>query len=221
MIGPPTLSEIADKTYTAGRAVSLTLPAASGPWWKLVPRLSYKLEPVVTIQWTDDGVVSRTEEVLDMEGMSFNTGSRLLSGTPQFAGSTAMTYTATDGNGVSTQKTFTITVVNGPNVPTSAPTSLQVEARPLGSNTLMAWGAVTGATEYVVQVIADGGSYPAEPVTYVPTADDYAALSGSMTTASIELTRGGDYKVRVAARNADGVGPWSAEASFTVKVGGM
>ena len=156
-----------------------------------------------------------------MEGMEFNTGSRLLSGTPQFAGSTAMTYTATDGNGVSTRKTFTITVVNGPNVPTSAPTSLQVGARPLGSNTLMAWGAVTGATEYVVQVIEDGGSYPAEPVTYVPTADAYAALSGSMTTASIELTSAGDYKVRVAARNADGVGPWSSEVSFTVKVGGV
>ena len=77
VIGPPTLSDIADQSYTAGRAVSLTLGAASGPWWKMVAPLSYELTGQV-------------------DGLAFSGGSNpTLSGTPTIAGVTAMTYTAT------------------------------------------------------------------------------------------------------------------------------
>ncbi len=218
VVGPPTLPEITDKTYTAGAAVSLTLPAATGTWWNMVPALSYRLEPVITVELMNDGAVSRTVEILDMEGMSFNTVSRLLSGTPEFAGSTEMTYTATDGNGVSATKTFTINVVNGPNVPTSAPASLEAGQASSNGTSAATWGSVTGATAYVVQIIADGGSYPDKPVNSAP---DGVVLSFRTSQVIIVAIGAGDYKVRVAARNDDGVGPWSAEVSFTVRVGGV
>ncbi len=201
VIGPPTLSNIEDQSYTAGSAVSLTLGAASGPWWKMVAPLSYELAGQV-------------------DGLAFSGGSNpTLSGTPTVAGVTAMTYTATDGNGVSASRNFTVTVVNGPNVPTAAPASLA--AVQVSRDAVATWDAVTGATAYVVQVIADGGSYPDRPVNSTPAGVALSFLVGSVSGVSIEGLSDGDYKVRVAARNDDGVGPWSAEASFTVKVGGL
>ncbi len=199
VIGPPTLSNIDDQSYTAGSAVSLTLGAASGPWWKMVAPLSYDLTPQV-------------------DGLVFSGGNNLtLSGTPTVAGATAMTYTATDGNGVSASETFTVTVVNGPGVPTAAPASLAA-AQVGGVDAAASWDAVTGATAYVVQVIASDGSYPDRPVNSAPVGVGLSFLDGGVGINGIDP---GDYKVRVAARNADGVGPWSSEVSFTVKVGGV
>ena len=202
VIGPPTLSDIKDQTYTAGRAVSLTLGAASGPWWKMVAPLSYELTPQV-------------------DGLAFSGGSNpTLSGTPTIAGVTEMTYTATDGNDVSATKTFTVTVVNGPGVPTAAPASLAA-AQVTKRDAAATWDAVTGATAYVVQVIASDGSYPDRPVNSAPDGVALSFFTGGVRGVSIEGLDDGDYKVRVAARNADGVGPWSDEISFTVKVGGI
>ena len=199
VIGPPTLSNIADQSYTVGTAVSLTLGAASGPWWKMVAPLSYELTPHV-------------------DGLVFSGGSDpTLSGTPTVAGATTMTYTATDGNDVSATKTFTVTVVNGPNAPTAAPSSLAA-AQVTGVDAAAAWDAVTGATAYVVQVIASDGSYPDKAVNSAPDGVDLSFIPGGVGINGIDP---GDYKVRVAARNADGVGPWSTEVSFTVKVGGI
>ena len=201
VIGPPTLSNIENQSYTAGEAVSLTLGAASGPWWKMVAPLRYDLTGHV-------------------EGLAFSGGSNpTLSGTPTIAGVTAMTYTATDGNGVSATRSFTVTVVNGPNVPTAAPASLA--AVQVGRDAVATWDAVTGATAYVVQVIADGGSFPDRPVNSTPASVALSFLVGSVSGVSIEGIGSGDYKVRVAARNADGVGPWSSEVSFTVQIGGI
>ncbi len=202
VIGPPTLSDIDDQTYTAGSAVSLTLGAASGPWWKMVAPLSYELTPQVN-------------------GLVFSGGSNpTLSGTPTIAGVTEMTYTATDGNDVSATKTFTVTVVNGPDVPTAAPASLAA-AQVTKRDAAATWEAVTGATGYVIQVIASDGSYPDRPVNSAPDGVALSFFPGGVSGVSIEGLDDGDYKVRVAARNDDGVGPWSEEASFTVKVGGI
>ena len=199
VIGPPTLSNIENQSYTVGTAVSLTLGAASGPWWKMVAPLSYDLTPHV-------------------DGLAFSGGSNpTLSGTPTVAGSTAMTYTATDGNGVSESKTFTITVANGPNAPTAAPTSLAA-SQVTGVDAAASWEAVTGATAYVVQVIASDGGYPDRAVNSAPAGVDLSFIPGGV---GINGIGEGDYKVRVAARNADGVGPWSEEVSFTMTPGGL
>ena len=199
VIGPPTLSNIEDQSYTAGQTVSLTLGAASGPWWKMVAPLSYELTGQV-------------------DGLAFSGGSNpTLSGTPTVAGVTEMTYTATDGNGVSASRNFTVTVVNGPNAPTAAPASLAA-SQITGVDAAAAWDAVTGATGYVVQVIADGGSYPDRAVNSAPAGVHLKFITGGVGINGLDP---GDYKVRVAARNDDGVGPWSTEVSFTVQVGGI
>ena len=200
----PTLPEIADQSFTVGATESITLPGAEDGSLRGLSYLDYALSP-------------------EVEGLTFIRGSfrhRTLSGTPRFAGSTEMTYTVTDANGVSDSQTFTITVVNGPSAPSSAPASVFAGQAASRGTAAVAWDAVAGATEYVVQVIADGGSYPDKPVNSAPggVAVDVRSAAGQ---AVILLTSDGDYKARVAARNADGVGPWSAEVSFTVKVGGV
>ena len=80
--GPP------DQSYTTGTAiVEMTLPAASGGSGVF----EYSLTPVVP-------------------GLSFDPGTRRLSGTPTEAGTYAMTYSATDANGDGVTWTFTISV---------------------------------------------------------------------------------------------------------------
>ena len=202
----PTLPEVADRSFAVGESVSITLPAASAgaPWAN--GSLRYELSPGV-------------------DGLFFHIWDRTVTGTPLVPGSTQVTYTATDVNDVSDSKTFTITVVNGPNAPSAAPGSLEVDQEtsgPSGASAVASWDAVTGATGYVVQVIADGGTYPDKPIS---STTDGVLLSpvtdGSLHWVVISAMGEGDYKVRVAARNDDGVGPWSQEASFTVKVGGV
>ena len=202
----PSLPVVADRSFTVGESVSITLPAASdgAPWGN--GYLRYELSPGV-------------------DGLSFHVWDRTITGTPLVPGSTEVTYTATDANGVTDSKTFTITVANGPNAPTAAPGSLeamQETSPPAGLSASATWDAVTGATGYVVQVRADGGGYPEKPVNSAPDGVVLTTVTdGASHWVVISAISAGDYKVRVAAKNDDGVGPWSAEASFTVKVGGV
>ncbi len=84
--GAPVLPAVGNKTYTAGTAVSETLPMATGTG------VTYTLTPA---SWN---------------GLAFNATTRMLSGTPAAAMSaTTFTYTATNSAGRDTE-TFTITV---------------------------------------------------------------------------------------------------------------
>ena len=185
-------------------AASITLPEASGGSLRKQLRLDYTLSPQV-------------------EGLSFfGLLDTVLSGTPQIPGSTEMTYTVTDANGVSDSQTFTINVANGPTAPTAAPASLEAAQEtsgpdPNGSSASATWDAVPGATGYVVQVIEAGGSFPDKPLNAAPAGVALKIVSDVLPErVFISAISTGDYKVRVAARNGDGVGPWSAEVSFTV-----
>ena len=84
---PPT---IADQTFTVREAVNLTLPVATGG----TPPYTYTLTPLP-------------------EGLSFDTTTRELSGTPTTAETTTATYTATDAANMSASLTFTIEVTAG------------------------------------------------------------------------------------------------------------
>ena len=199
----PTLSAIADQEFTVGDAESIVLPKAEDGSLRGWVHLEYTVSPMV-------------------DGLAFSGGwDRRLSGTPRFPGDTLVTYTVTDANGVSDSQTFTITVVNGPSAPTSAPASVEAGQASSQGTTAVVWGEVTDATEYVVQVIEDGGSYPAQPVNSTPDGARLTFRSAFPTQVLVIAIGSGDYKVRVAAKNDDGVGPWSAEVSFTVKVGGV
>ncbi len=199
----PTLPEIADRSFTVGENVSVTLPKAVGGAIVGIG-IRYRLEPAV-------------------KGLFFNGRQhvRSISGKPYVPGTTEVTYTATDRNNVSATRSFTITVVNGSSVPTSAPASLNAGqvysgADPNGSGVWATWGPVSGATDYVVQVIVDGGSYPTTAVNSVPDGVNLSLPAGDYGLAWINAISSGDYKIRVAARNEAGVGPWSLEATFTV-----
>ena len=81
---------IADQTFTVGEDVNLTLPVATGG----IPPYTYTLSPLPG-------------------GLSFNATERELSGTPTTAGTTPVTYTATDAANVFASLTFTIEVTEG------------------------------------------------------------------------------------------------------------
>ena len=204
----PSLPEITDQSLTVGVEASITLPDASGGSLGGLTSLDYTLEGEV------EGLTFRAYDPITLQW------DRKLVGTPEFAGSAEMTYTVTDANGVSDSKTFTVTVVNGPTAPSSAPASLTA-GHVTGSTAAARWDAVTGATSYVVQVIAADGSFPDKPLDSMPDGVALSFRAEFPTQAVFSAIGAGDYKVRVAARNDDGVGPWSAEASFTVNVGGV
>ena len=198
----PELSDIADKTVTAGQQASIELPEATGGSKRIV-RLKYRMEPQIP-------------------GLRFDPRSRTLSGTPTLSGRAQVTYSVTDRNGVSDSATFTVEVAAGDSAPAAAP---QISARALSAAGLAAldWDDVGGATGYVVQVQAADADYPPFATDSVP---DQATIlvypsrsqndDGTMTRAVVFGLGDGDYKVRVAAANADGAGPWSSEASVTL-----
>ena len=199
----PSLPEIADRSFTVGENVSVTLPKAEGGT-QVGIGIRYRLEPAVA-------------------GLFFNGRQHLrsLTGRPTVPGTTELTYTATDRNNVSATRTFNVTVVNGPAAPTSAPTSVQAAQAysgpdPNGSGAAAVWDTVSGATDYVVQVRADGGSYPDLKVNSAPADVNLNLPNVASGLVWINAISTGDYKVRVAARNADGVGPWSVEVGFAV-----
>ena len=203
----PSLEAVADQDFTVGDAVSVTLPAATGGATKIVP-LSYSLEPQVP-------------------GLSFNSASRTLSGTATATGTTEVTYTVTDRNGVTGTTTFTITVNNvvaeddeseqgdDPAAPTEAPGSVQAYGDPGRKEFVVTWTAVPGATSYAVQVTADGDSFPSgNAISDWPDGYHVSVLRGSLM-AGVVVPEYGRYSVRVVAVNAEGAGPW---ATITVTV---
>jgi hypothetical protein len=198
---PPTLPEIADKAVTVGQQVSLTLPEATGGSNRQL-QLQYRMEPQIP-------------------GLSFNPRTRTLSGAPTLTGRALLTYSVSDRNGVSGSATFALEVAAG----ASAPAAPQISARALPASGVAAvdWDDVDGATGYVVQLRAADAEYPSFAVDSVP---DQATLhvppariqndDGSWTRTVVFGLSDGTYKVRVAAVNAHGAGPWSHEAGLTL-----
>ena len=113
----PTAPNISNKTATVGSTFSTTLAAGSGG----DTPLSYTASPLPA-------------------GLSFNSSTRVISGTPTTAGTTTVTYTVTDDDGDSDTDTFTITVSAAPVTTTApgVPTSVSLDdSRPRLSKTYM------------------------------------------------------------------------------------
>ena len=90
------LSARGDQNYTRGTAINnLQLPAATGG--------------TGTLQYTLTGPSGGNLPA----GLTFTPGTRMLSGTPNTAGTTTLTYAVTDTNGASTNATFTVIVSDG------------------------------------------------------------------------------------------------------------
>ena len=182
-------STIADQTFTAGTAVQVTLPIATGG----TAPYTYALSPIPA-------------------GLQFDTTTRLLSGTPTTAGTTNATYTATDASRQTETLNFTITVTPAPitfNPSTIADQTFTVDTL----ITPLALPAATGGTApytYTLSPIPAGLQFDTTtrllsgtpttvgttPATY--TATDTANASSSLTF-TIEVAEGVILDV-----NADG-----------------
>ena len=98
-IRPLFQAAIANQTYTAGTAITaLTLPEALAGPDSLPSTNTYALAPLPA-------------------GLSFNATSRMLTGTPTTAGTSNLTYTATNADGDTDSLSFSIAVASAPNTP--------------------------------------------------------------------------------------------------------
>ena len=159
-----------DLTYTMGRPIPvLTLPAATGG----TGTLTYTLRDGTgkAVDTTDNAV----------PGLIFNTISRVLTGTPTTAATTALTYTVTDQNGSTTSVTFSITVAA--QVAVTAPgDQTYTMGRPITALTLPLATGGTGTLTYTLTGPASAALSQAVPgLTFNTTA---RVLSGTPTTAT-------------------------------------
>ncbi len=199
---------------TVGQSVSVTLPEAEGG-----TRVG------IGIRYDLGGAD------LSALGLSFNGRTRVLSGTPLLNSDLDLTYTATDRNGVTASVLVQVDILPGATAPSSAPDLSAFNAATESGRQIvfLDWADVARATGYVVQVIPDDGTeFPDLAVNVLPREasltvyDSQTDLGGGKTAhALITGLLPGDYLVGVTAKNADGVGPWSDDASFTVPAGGL
>ena len=118
---------------------ALTLPAATGG----TGTLTYTLTgTAAAMMWTPPTVA--------VPGLTFNTTTRVLSGTPTTATTTALTYTVTDESGSTASDTFdTVTVAAG--VALNAPGDQRYTmGRPITALTLPAATGGTGTLTYTL-----------------------------------------------------------------------
>ena len=180
-----------DQTYTMGRPIpALTLPAASGG----TGTLTYTLRDGIgnDVDGTDNAV----------PGLTFNTTSRVLSGTPTTAATTALTYTVTDDNGSIASDTFTLNVaagvtLNAPNDQTytmgQTITALTLPAATGGTGTLTY--TLTGPASAALSVAVPGLTFTATtrvlsgtPITAATTALTYTVTDEHGSTATDTFT---------------------------------
>ena len=161
-----------DQTYTMDQTITaLTLPAATGG----TGTLTY------TLTGPSDAALN-----LAVPGLIFTATTRVLTGTPTTAATTALTYTVTDERGSTASDTVTLTVADG--VALNAPNDQTYTMdRPITDLTLAAATGGTGTLTYTLTGPSDAALNVAVPgLTFTATT---RILTGTPTTsATIPLT---------------------------------
>ena len=184
-----TLAEVPDQRLVKGEPASVSLTAASGG----TGDFSYEMSGAVA--------------GLTVSGST-------LSGTPTEAGDTTLTWTATDANGAAASTTFSVHVAAEAPEPLTAPASVAAE-QTHDTTVELTWTAVQNAESYIVQIKVASAAWPTAAADAVP--NDAARINRRpWTGAAVYGISVGDYRVRIAARNIDGVGPWSPETTFSI-----
>ena len=127
-----------DQTYTMGHPIpALTLPGATGG----TGTLTYTLR---------DGSGNDVDAIDNaVPGLTFNTATRVLTGTPTTAATTPLTYTVTDQNGSTAMDTFTVTVATGVALNATGDQAYTM-GRPITALTLPAATGGTGTLTYTL-----------------------------------------------------------------------
>ena len=159
-----------DQTYTMGTTIpDLTLPAATGGTGTLTYALTGPSDAALNVA---------------VPGLTFISTTRVLSGTPTTAATTALTYTVTDENGSTASDTMTLTVAAS--VALNAPDDqTYTMSRPITALTLP---AATGGTGTLTYTLRDGSGNDVDAVDNAVPGLTFTAttrvLSGTPTTAA-------------------------------------
>ncbi len=152
LTGTPTAAAITELTYTvtdtndATASQTFTVTVNDGLALNAPGAQGYTLDTAITdleLPEATGGTAPLTYALTDPPaGLTFNSASRRLTGTPTAAAITELTYTVTDANGATTSQTFMVTVSDG--LALSAPPAQSYTAGTL--ITPLALSAATGGT---------------------------------------------------------------------------
>ncbi len=152
LTGTPTAAAITELTYTvtdandASTSQTFTVTVNDGLALNAPGAQGYTLDTTITdleLPEATGGTAPLTYALTDPPaGLTFNSASRRLTGTPTAAAITELTYTVTDANGATTSQTFMVTVSDG--LALSAPPAQSYTAGTL--ITPLALSAATGGT---------------------------------------------------------------------------
>ena len=187
------LTASGNQNYTRGTAISnLTLPEASGGTGKL------------TYTLTGPG-----DSALLPGGLEFDAGTRILSGTPDTADTTVLTYTVTDDNGADESVTFTVIVSDGLALSARGDQNYTLDTEITGLELPVATGGTAPLT-YTLTNVPGGLEFDADTRTLSGTPDT-AGTGGSTPCATCPRTTTLTYEVM----DANGA---STNVTFRIRV---
>ncbi len=120
--GTPSTADTTTLTYTvmdtnnASKSVDFTVTVNAGLALTAPANQTYTLDTAITgltLPIATGGTAPLTYTLTNVPGLDFNASTHTLSGTPDTAGTTNLTYTVSDANGASTSVTFTVMVSTG------------------------------------------------------------------------------------------------------------
>ncbi len=186
------LTAPANQNYTLDTAITaLTLPEATGG----TGTLTY------TLTGPGDSALP--------EGLDFNAGTRILSGTPDTADTTVLTYTVTDDNGADESVTFTVIVSDGLALSARGDQNYTLDTEITGLELPVATGGTAPLT-YTLTNVPGGLEFDADTRTLSGTPDT-AGTGGSTPCATCPRTTTLTYEVM----DANGA---STNVTFRIRV---
>ena len=179
--GTTTLTYMVTDTNNASTSVDFTVTVNASLALTASGNQNYTLDteiPGLELPVATGGTGTLTYTLTSVPGLNFNAGTRTLSGTPDTAGTTVLTYMVSDANNASTNTTFTVTVNASLTLTASGDQNYTLDTEITGLELPVATGG-TGIVTYTLAPLPNGLIFNATT----------RVLSGTPTTAdTTELT---------------------------------